>query len=198
MWKLKIRHKVKYFLWISLSNKIITWENFQKRTWKDTRILFLCKNNSEDVSHMLISCQISQIVWAATLPFSHIFKKLDGMIWNEISSTHTCSSILGSVKFHKRVHFLGGIPIPSQVFCMVKILLSWNENTSQNFETKNSVETQHWQVRLGVFLMVIIKECYSRFYHTWWITLLWPSFSLYRLFIPHGPFLYLWCFQYHP
>ena len=40
--------------------------------------------------------------------------------------------------------------------------------------------------------------CYSWFYHTWWITDLWPSLSLYRLFGPHGLFLYLWCFQYHP
>ena len=31
--------------------------------------------------------------------------------------------------------------------------------------------------------------CYSWFYHTWWITHLWPSLSLYRLFGPHGPFL---------
>ena len=40
--------------------------------------------------------------------------------------------------------------------------------------------------------------CYNWFYHTWLITHLWPSLSLCRLFGPHGPFLYLWCFQYHP
>ena len=62
MWKLNIFLKVKYFLWIALSNTILTWENFQKRTWKDTGIFFLCKNNSEDVSHMLISCQFNQQV----------------------------------------------------------------------------------------------------------------------------------------
>ena len=31
---------------------------------------------------------------------------------------------------------------------------------------------------------------YNWFYRTWWITLLWPSLSLYRLFRPHVPFLY--------
>ena len=40
--------------------------------------------------------------------------------------------------------------------------------------------------------------CYNWFYHTWLITHLWPSLSLYRLFGPHGPILYPWCFQYHP
>ena len=35
-------------------------------------------------------------------------------------------------------------------------------------------------------------------YHTWLITLLCPCMSLYRLFGPHVPWLYLWCFQDHP
>ena len=35
-------------------------------------------------------------------------------------------------------------------------------------------------------------------FHIWWITHLWPSLSLCRLFGPHGPFLYLLCFQDHP
>ena len=39
---------------------------------------------------------------------------------------------------------------------------------------------------------------YSWFYHTCLIALLWPSLSFYRLFRPHGPFLFLWYFQDHP
>ena len=51
---------------------------------------------------------------------------------------------------------------------------------------------------LGFFDIFSVLGCYSWFYHTWWITLLWPSLSLCRLLKPHGPFLYLWCFQDHP
>ena len=47
-------------------------------------------------------------------------------------------------------------------------------------------------------LTLIGGICYSWFYHTWWITHLWPSLSLCKLFGPHGTFLYLWCFQDHP
>ena len=39
---------------------------------------------------------------------------------------------------------------------------------------------------------------YGWFYHTRWITLLWPSLSLWKLLRPHGPFLFLWCFLDHP
>ena len=40
--------------------------------------------------------------------------------------------------------------------------------------------------------------CYNWYYHTWWITPLWSSLPPCRLFRPHEPFLYLWCFQDHP
>jgi len=157
VWKLKIRLNIKYFLWIALSNTILTWENFQKRTWQDTGIFFPCKNNLEDVSHMLISCQFNQIVWVAALSFGHVFKKLDGMIWNEMSSTHTCSSVLGSVKCRKWGYFLGGIPIPfsSLLYGRNTPIMKWKY--IWKLWNKKSVETQHWQVRLSIFFMVILK-----------------------------------------
>jgi hypothetical protein len=34
IWKLKYPLKAKIFLWLALSNKVLTWDNFKKRAWQ--------------------------------------------------------------------------------------------------------------------------------------------------------------------
>jgi len=56
LWKCKAPIRCKLTLWISLNNKLLTWDNGIKRGWCVPNICVLCKTNVEIVSHLFISC----------------------------------------------------------------------------------------------------------------------------------------------
>ena len=66
-WKLNFPLKTKTFLWLALSNKILTWDNGQKRNWHGPPRCILCKNNEETVDHLFVHSSYSRDVWIEAL-----------------------------------------------------------------------------------------------------------------------------------
>lgn len=62
---IKVPLKIRLFMWLTLSNKVLTWEVLTKRSWKGSSICPLCKNNSERIFHLVIGCHCSKEVWSA-------------------------------------------------------------------------------------------------------------------------------------
>ena len=55
--------KCKMLLYLSLENKILTWDNCLKRGWIEPSICYLYKDESESVSHIFLSCSYTGHVW---------------------------------------------------------------------------------------------------------------------------------------
>jgi hypothetical protein len=52
--KLESPLKTRIFLWITLSNKILTWDDSQKRNWNGPGRCVLCKEDSETDDHLFV------------------------------------------------------------------------------------------------------------------------------------------------
>jgi hypothetical protein len=63
VWKSKFWPKISTFLWLLLQNKILTWDNLQKRGFIGPSICHLCNQNEETMEHLLNSCAISADIW---------------------------------------------------------------------------------------------------------------------------------------
>jgi hypothetical protein len=71
VWKLACPLKIIILLWISLANKILTWDNGQKRNWIGPGWCCMCKNDCESVDHLFVYCQFTKVVW---MEISNSFK----------------------------------------------------------------------------------------------------------------------------
>lgn len=56
VWKFKSPPWYKITLWLALNNKLLTWDNGQKRGRCGPNRCTLCKDNPESVTHLFISC----------------------------------------------------------------------------------------------------------------------------------------------
>lgn len=50
------------------ANKILTWDNCLKHGWTGPSICYLCKDESEMVSHIFLSCSYTGHVWTLIVP----------------------------------------------------------------------------------------------------------------------------------
>jgi hypothetical protein len=50
-------------MWLALSNKVLTWDNLQKRNKHCPGWRYICKGSEEFISHLLISCSYTSQVW---------------------------------------------------------------------------------------------------------------------------------------
>lgn len=60
LWKVGVPPKVCCFIWICFNDKILTWENLQKRGYTSPGICMLCLLDMEDVNHLFVSCTFFQ------------------------------------------------------------------------------------------------------------------------------------------
>jgi hypothetical protein len=74
LWKTKAPTRCKITLWLALNNKLLTWDNCAKRGWCGPNRCILCKENSESISHLFISCPY------ATQVMKLIKEKLDAIL----------------------------------------------------------------------------------------------------------------------
>ena len=58
IWNGTIPRKICCFIWLALSNKVLTWDNLQKRGWTKPGICFLCYANEENIRHLFLNCPI--------------------------------------------------------------------------------------------------------------------------------------------
>ena len=63
LWKSPGPKKAKLVLWLSLQNRLLTWDNIQKRGWIGPGRYSLCRNEAESVLHILFSCTYAKMVW---------------------------------------------------------------------------------------------------------------------------------------
>jgi hypothetical protein len=62
VWRTHAPLKVKIMLWLAIENRILTWDNGMKRGWTGPSRCALCKDDSESVQHLFISCHYAQQV----------------------------------------------------------------------------------------------------------------------------------------
>ena len=63
LWKSKGPLKAKITLWLTLNNKLLTWDNLQKRGWIGPNRCALCYSDEEIVSHLFNFCSYAEFVW---------------------------------------------------------------------------------------------------------------------------------------
>lgn len=63
IWKWNIALKHKCFLWHVLQGTLKTWDNLTKRGWYGPNWCILCKQNSESINHLFVSCSFGKKVW---------------------------------------------------------------------------------------------------------------------------------------
>ena len=56
LWKSKGPLNAKLTLWLTLNNKLLTWDNLQRRGWIGPNRCALCYSNEETVSHLFNLC----------------------------------------------------------------------------------------------------------------------------------------------
>jgi hypothetical protein len=62
LWKSKLPHKIKIFIWLVVRNKILTKDNFKKRNWHDSGDCCFC-GCAESIDHLFFNCSIARYVW---------------------------------------------------------------------------------------------------------------------------------------
>jgi hypothetical protein len=62
LWKTRLPHKIKVFLWLVLHNKILTRDNLRKRSWKGPLNYVFC-GLSESIDHLLFQCSVARFMW---------------------------------------------------------------------------------------------------------------------------------------
>jgi hypothetical protein len=55
--------KVSIFLWLTVQNRILTWDNLKKRGFIGPSICTLCQQQEETMEHLLNSCHYNQWIW---------------------------------------------------------------------------------------------------------------------------------------
>ena len=62
IWKAKIPHRIKVFLWL-LENKVtLTKDNLLKRNWQGDPSCYFC-SAEEDIDHLFFLCPIAKVTW---------------------------------------------------------------------------------------------------------------------------------------
>ena len=63
LWKSEGPLKAKITLWLTLNNKLLTWDNLQKIGWSGPNRCALCHSNEENISHLFNLCHYANTVW---------------------------------------------------------------------------------------------------------------------------------------
>jgi hypothetical protein len=66
LWKVKSPAKTRLFMWNVLQNKVLTWDNLQKRNFVGPGWCSLCKSEGETILHLFLNCRFINKVWKET------------------------------------------------------------------------------------------------------------------------------------
>jgi hypothetical protein len=64
IWKGKVPHKIKYFMWLMTNDAVLTKDNLIKRKWNGSPSCQFC-NLEESCDHLFFTCPIAKVIWAA-------------------------------------------------------------------------------------------------------------------------------------
>jgi len=62
IWKAKIPHRIKVFLWLLENKAVLTKDNLIKRNWVGDPSCYFCSEN-ENLDHLFFLCPIAKVVW---------------------------------------------------------------------------------------------------------------------------------------
>lgn len=58
-----IAQKIKLFTWLTIENKIHTWDNLQRKGWVGPSMCQLCISDEKTVMHLFIKCPFTWQIW---------------------------------------------------------------------------------------------------------------------------------------
>jgi hypothetical protein len=67
VWKWKCSTKNNIFVWLVLANKVLTWDNLQRRGWQGPNRCPLCEQDLESINHLFVTFPITKLVWQEVL-----------------------------------------------------------------------------------------------------------------------------------
>ena len=62
IWKDKIPHRIKIFMWLCENEAILTKDNMIKRKWNGDPSCYFC-SASENMDHLFFLCPVAKVVW---------------------------------------------------------------------------------------------------------------------------------------
>ena len=96
IWKLKISQKVKYFLYLSVQDKILMKINLAKRGWQGSINCPLCDSSLQTVDHLLLQCPFARKIWTilqTILRFNDL-PHTQELLWNNREAEDTPAKCL--------------------------------------------------------------------------------------------------------
>lgn len=65
LWKLRIPEKIRCFIWLLSSNRVLTWDQLKKRGFQGPSLCILCQKNEESVQHLFMDYTYAKHVFQA-------------------------------------------------------------------------------------------------------------------------------------
>jgi len=62
IWKAKIPHRIKLFLWLLENQVVLTKDNLLKRNWQGDPSCYFCTSN-ENIDHLFFLCPVAKVIW---------------------------------------------------------------------------------------------------------------------------------------
>jgi hypothetical protein len=63
LWTLDFPLKLNFFTWLVAENKVLSWDNLQRRGFEGPRYCSLCKKDSETMFHLFVGCPFACAFW---------------------------------------------------------------------------------------------------------------------------------------
>lgn len=87
IWEWGIPIKLKLFIWLAGTVKLLTWDVLNRRGWEGHGLCLLCRHSSEDVSHLLVHCHFTKEVWKCLVSHFSVMATWSG---SNLSDCFTC------------------------------------------------------------------------------------------------------------
>jgi hypothetical protein len=62
LWKTRLPHKIKAFLWLIVHKKILTKDNLAKKSWRGNLDCVFC-GLLESIDHLFFQCSVARFIW---------------------------------------------------------------------------------------------------------------------------------------
>jgi hypothetical protein len=145
IWNSTLWPKVSIFLWLTVQNRILTWDNLKKWGFIGPSICPLCQQQEETMEHLFNHCHYSQTIWDLGSQIMHRSNRNRNNINDTIENWD-------SITFQNPILARIWQLLPG--FTLWKI---WKERNKRIFQSKASPPTSTWDR-----IMNLIRETIKR------------------------------------